>query len=115
MNSTTSRRDFLAATGSTVLAAAASAADPLTTYGPAKPLRIGVISSSIGGKAQKTNGHTYHFAHGFHPTMDLKMIEKHLSKGPVDLFKSHFRNPKEDFAKLPFENTRISCYYDADP
>lgn len=111
-----SRRDFLAAAGSTVLAAAAAAGTgPLTTFGPAKPLRIGVISSSIGGKAQKTNGHTYHFAHGFHPTVDMKMIEKHLSKGPVDLFKSHFRNPKEDFAKLPFENTRIACYYDADP
>ncbi len=116
MKSFTSRRDFLAAAGSTVLATAASAAtDPLTTFGPRKPLRIGVISASIGGKAQKTNGHTWHFAHGFHPTIDLKMIEKHLSKGPVDLFKSHFRNPNEDFAKLPFDNTRISCYYDADP
>lgn len=113
--STTSRRDFLAATGSTVLAAAASAATgPLTTYGPAKPMRIGVISATMGGRPHKGNGHTYHFAHGFHPTVDLKMIEKHLTKGPVDLFKSHFRNPKEDFAKLPFENTRISCYYDAD-
>ena len=111
---TTSRRDFLAAT-TAALATAASAADPLTTLGPRKPLRIGVISSSINGKPQRTNGHTYHFAHGFHPTVDLKMIEKHLSKGPVDLFKSHFRNPKEDFAKLPFDNTVISAYYDADP
>ena len=116
-----SRRDFLAAAGSTLLATSASAGAapaataPLTTYGPRKPLRIGVISASIGGKPQKTNGHTWHFAHGFHPTIDLKMIEKHLSKGPVDLFKSHFRNPNEDFAKLPFDNTRISCYYDADP
>ena len=90
---TTSRRDFLAAT-TAALATAASAADPLTTFGPRKPLRIGVISSSINGKPQRTNGHTYHFAQGFHPTVDLKMIEKHLSKGPVDLFKSHFRNPK---------------------
>ena len=111
---TTSRRDFLAAT-TAALATAASAADPLTTFGPRKPLRIGVISSSINGKPQRTNGHTYHFAQGFHPTVDLKMIEKHLSKGPVDLFKSHFRNPKEDFAKLPFDNTVISAYYDADP
>ncbi|NDD37509.1 MAG: gfo/Idh/MocA family oxidoreductase, partial [Verrucomicrobia bacterium] len=111
----TSRRDFLAATGSTVLAAATSAADPLTTFGPRKPVRVGVISSSILGKPQRTNGHTYHFAHGFHPTVDMKMIEKHLSRGPVDLFKSHFRNPKEDFAKLPFDNTVISAYYDADP
>ena len=111
----TSRRDFLAATGSTVLATAASATDPLTTCGPRKPVRVGVISSSILGKPQRTNGHTYHFAHGFHPTVDMKMIEKHLSRGPVDLFKSHFRNPKEDFAKLPFDNTVISAYYDADP
>ena len=65
MNSTTSRRDFLAATGSTVLAAAASAATgPLTTYGPAKPMRIGVISATMGGRPHKGNVHTYHFAHG---------------------------------------------------
>lgn len=115
MNALTTRRDFLAVTGSAALATAASAADPITTFGPRKPVRVGVISSSIGGRPQKTNGHTYHFAQGFHPTVDLKMIEKHLSRGPVDLFKSHFRNPNEDFAKLPFDNTVISAYYDADP
>lgn len=109
-----SRRDFLAAAGSTALAAAASAADPLTTFGPRRPLRVGVISATMGGRPHKGNGHTYHFAQGFHPRVDLKMIEKHLTKGPVDLFKSHFRNPKEDFAKLPFDNTVISAYYDAD-
>ena len=111
-----SRREFLAAAGAAgvaALAARAPAAEPPVT--PAnKTWRIGVISSSIGGKAQKTNGHTYHFAQGFHPTVDLKAIEKHLSSGPVELFKSHFRNPKEDFAQLPFPDTRISGYYDAD-
>ena len=108
------RRDFLAAGAALALGTAAKAADPLTTFGPKKPLRIGVVSSSIGGVPQKTNGHTFHFAHGFHPEMNLVAIEKHLSKGPVDLFKSHFRNPREDFAKQPFDHTRISCYYDAD-
>ena len=113
---TSSRRDFLGAAGASgvaALALGAQAAERLTL--PGKVWRIGVISASIGGKAQKTNGHTYHFAQGFHPTVDLKAIEKHLSSGPVTLFKSHFRNPKEDFARLPFPDTCISGYYDADP
>ncbi len=114
-----SRREFLATTGAATLAAGAgafgAAVSSITTFGPRKPLRIGVISASIGGKPQKTNGHTWHFAHGFHPKVNLQAIEKHLSKGPVDLFKSHFRNANEDFARLPFENTIISSYYDADP
>lgn len=109
-----SRRSFLAA-AATSLSASATLATPLTTFGPAKPLRIGVISASIKGQPQKTNGHTWHFAQGFHPTVDLQKVEKTLSKGPVELFKTHFRNPNEDFARLPFENTCISCYYDADP
>ncbi|MBM3875562.1 MAG: hypothetical protein FJ386_02445 [Verrucomicrobia bacterium] len=120
MSSSTSstRRDFLCGAGAAVSGAAlapavADAAEP-AALAPGKVWRIGVISTSIGGRPQKTNGHTYHFAQGFHPTVDLKAIEKHLSKGPVDLFKSHFRNPKEDFAQLPFSDTRISGYYDAD-
>ena len=123
-----SRRDFLTtSTSAAALASlapaalAAAAAAPgaptaaATPAAPAKTWRIGVISAAIRGSPQKTNGHTWHFAQGFHPTVDLKMIEKHLSRGPVDLFNSHFRNPKEDFAQLPFPDTRIPAYYDADP
>jgi predicted dehydrogenase len=110
-----SRRQFLATTATATAATAAAGALAAPQPQPMKIWRIGVVSASIGGKPQKTNGHTYHFAQGFHPDVDLKAIEKHLSKGPVELFKSHFRNPKEDFARLPFPDTRISGYYDADP
>ncbi len=110
-----SRRNFIARTGTVAAAAVASVAQAAEPAPANKTWRIGVISASIRGKSQKTNGHTWHFAQGFHPTVDFKAIEKHLSKGPVDLFKSHFRNPKEDFAQLPFPDTRISGYYDADP
>ena len=111
-----SRRTFLAAAGAAGVASLAAArvqsAEPPAA--PGKVWRIGVVSSSIGGRPQKTNGHTYHFAQGFHPTVDLKAIEKHLSSGPVTLFRTHFRNAAEDFARLPFPDTCISGYYDAD-
>lgn len=113
--SASSRREFLAATTAAALTTvAARAAAPEPAPG-AKVWRIGVISASIHGKPQKTNGHTWHFAHGFHPEASMAAIEKHLTKGPVELFKTHFRNPKEDFAQLPFPDTRISAIYDADP
>ena len=121
-----SRRDFLATTATA--AALASLAPPAvsalaapTTTSPAPPAaapktwRIGIISAAIRGAPQKTNGHTWHFAHGFHPTIDLAVVEKHLSSGPVQLFKTHFRNPNEDFAQLPFPDTRIPAVFDADP
>ena len=110
-----SRREFLAAGAAAALTGvAARAAAPEAAPG-GKVWRIGIISASIHGKAQKTNGHTWHFAQGFHPEANMAMIEKHLSKGPVELFKTHFRNPKEDFARLPFADTHISAVYDADP
>ena len=112
-----SRREFLTSTAAAALTAVASRADAAepASAPPGKVWRIGVISASGRGTPQKTNGHTYHFAQGFHPTVDMKAIEKHLSKGPVDLFRTHMRNPREDFARLPFPDTRISGYYDADP
>ena len=123
-----SRRDFLATSTTATAAALATLATPSasvfaapTTTSPAPPAaapktwRIGIISASIRGAPQKTNGHTWHFAHGFHPTIDLAVVEKHLSSGPIQLFKTHFRNPNEDFAQLPFPDTRIPAIYDADP
>ena len=122
MKPNSSRREFLAQGSAASVAGALTLGAPATANAAAnaapaanKIWRIGVISASIRGQPQKTNGHTWHFAHGFHPTVDLKAIEKHLSRGPVDLFKSHFRNPKEDFAQLPFPNTRITHYYDTNP
>ena len=112
---TSSRREFLAAGAAAALTGVAARATAEEPSPGGKVWRIGVISASGRGTPQRTNGHTYHFAQGFHPTVDMKAIEKHLSKGPVDLFKTHFRNPNEDFARLPFSDTRISGYYDADP
>jgi predicted dehydrogenase len=113
--SASSRRDFLAATTAVALSTVAARAAVAEPAPGAKVWRIGVISASIHGQPQKTNGHTWHFAHGFHPEIDMAAVEKHLSKGPIELFKTHFRNPKEDFAQLPFPDTRISAIYDADP
>lgn len=110
-----SRREILTAAGAAAVAAmstAAEAAEETTT--PEKILKIGVISAAIEGKPQKTNGHTWHFAQGFHPTVNLDFIRKHLSKGPVELFEKYFRNPSFNFARLPFPDTRITHVYDAD-
>src|SRR2546421_10923549 len=104
-----SRRDPLAAGAVALPSTAAPAAEPGKTY------RIGVISASIGGKPQKTNGHTWHFAQYFHPTINLDAIKKYLDPGSADLFHKHLRNPKENFDILPFTDTRITHVYDADP
>lgn len=82
---------------------------------PAKPYRIGVISASIGGKAQKANGHTWHFAQYFHPECDLDAIKKYLDPGSAEFFRKFTRNPKCNFDLVPFPDTRITHYYDADP
>jgi predicted dehydrogenase len=77
--------------------------------------RIGVLSASIGGVPQKTNGHTWHFAHGFHPTVNMDVVAKYLDPGSVQQFKENFRNPSRSFDLVPFADTRITHYYDADP
>jgi predicted dehydrogenase len=99
-----------------VLAGAGALA--LAGAGPAreenKVSRIGVISASIGGKPQKTNGHTWHFAQYFHPTVNLDVIKKYLDPGSAKFFASHLRNPRYNFDALPFPDTRITHVYDAD-
>ncbi|HLQ43138.1 MAG TPA: hypothetical protein VK137_00295, partial [Planctomycetaceae bacterium] len=80
----------------------------------AKGWRIGVVSASIGGKPQKTNGHTWHFAQYFHPTVNLDAIKKFLDPGSARMFEQHLRNPRENFDQLPFADTRITHVYDAD-
>src|SRR5438034_5634502 len=106
----TTRREVLIAAGG-LAAAGAVGAQPLA---PAKVYRIGVISASIDGKPQKTNGHTWHFAQYFHPTINLDVIKKYLDPGSANLFRTHLRNPKENFDALPFPDTRITHVYDAD-
>src|SRR5205814_7794899 len=108
----TTRRELLLTAGAVALG---TAADARTDDPPAKVYRIGVISASIDGKPQKTNGHTWHFAQYFHPTINLDVIKKHLDPGSANLFRTHLRNPRENFDALPFPDTRITHVYDADP
>jgi len=74
-----------------------------------------VISASIRGKPQRTNGHTWHFAQYLHPECNLDAIKKYLDPGSADFFKRVTRNPKFNFDQLPFPDTRITHYYAADP
>lgn len=106
----TTRRDLLRAAAAAPLATAtAAAAEPARTY------RIGVISAAIRGKPQPRNGHTWHFAQYLHPACDLDAIKKYLDPGSADFFRKYVRNPGYTFDALPFPDTRITHYYDADP
>lgn len=107
----------LGAGGLTAAAAQAQTAAPAVPAAPpdGKAWRVGVISSRIRGKPQKTNGHTWHFAQYFHPTVNLAAISKHLDPGSAKFFADFIRNPANDFHVLPFPDTRISHYYEADP
>jgi predicted dehydrogenase len=97
--------------------AAAMAAPPLGAPAPkdGKIYRIGVVSASIRGKPQPTNGHTWHFAQYLHPTVNLAAIAKYLDPGSARMFRDYARNPRYTFDRLPFPDTRITHYYDADP
>ena len=74
-----------------------------------------MISAANRGKPQPTNGHTWHFAQYLHPTCDLDAVKKYLDPGSADFFRKYVRNPKYTFDLLPFADTKISHYYDADP
>src|SRR5262249_19508635 len=76
--------------------------------------RIGVISASVLGKPQPLNGHIWHFAQYLHPTCDFDALKKHYPRGEPS-FRTMFRNPRFNFDQLPFPDTRITHYYDADP
>jgi predicted dehydrogenase len=105
------RRALLTAGGAALLAGAAKADEPA----PGKVYKIGVVSASIGGKPQKTNGHTWHFAQYLHPTINLDIIKKYLDPGSATYFQKVVRNPKYTFDQLQFPDTKITHYYDADP
>jgi len=102
-----------ASLGGAVLAPRVSTAQdrPTTTE---KVLRIGVISATIRGKPQPRNGHTWHFAQYLHPTIDLDVFGKLVDPGSADFFRKYVRNPKFTFDQLPFPDTHITHYYDAD-
>ncbi len=94
---------------------ALAGATPLAAAEPAKKsLRIGVVSAAIQGHPQPRNGHNWHFAQGLHPVCDLDALKKHYPTGHK-LFSNFLRNPKFNFDQLPFPDTRITHYYDADP
>ena len=105
------RRDALLSGAATALAAPALAEEKPKA---AKVYRIGVVSASIRGKPQPRNGHTWHFAQYFHPTVDLDAIKKYLDPGSADLFRKYLRNPAYTFDQLPFADTKVTHYYDAD-
>ena len=105
------RRNLLLAAGVAPLATTAFGADgPPST----KPIRVGVISAAIRGKPQPRNGHTWHFAQYLHPECNLDLIKKYLDTGSADFFRKYVRNPKYTFDTLPFPDTRITHYYDAE-
>src|SRR5690242_3318889 len=118
------RREMLAAAGGLAAAgtveaggdaAAAVAGGLAATRPPANRVyRIGVISASIDGPPQRTNGHTWHFAQYFHPEVNQAAIRRYLDPGSVRMFERYLRNPRYNFDQLPFPDTRISHVY-ADP
>jgi predicted dehydrogenase len=79
-----------------------------------KVYRIGVISAAIRGKPQPRNGHTWHFAQYLHPAIDLDVFCQLVDPGSADFFRKYVRNPRFTFDQLPFSDTRITHYYDAD-
>jgi len=111
------RRDLLSLAGAASLTGAslATAADPAPAPVPAgKVFRIGVVSAAILGKPQARNGHTWHFGHYLHPEIDFDAFKK-LYPQAYPSFKKVYRNPAYHFDLLPFPDTRITHYYDADP
>lgn len=104
---TPTRRELLLATGAVALGSPRATA---ATEPAAKGIRIGVISAA----RQPRNGHIWHFAQYLHPTCDFDALKKHYPQGEPS-FRTMFRNPRFNFDQLPFADTRITHYYDADP
>ena len=72
-----------------------------------------MVSAAKTGKPRPRNGHLWHFAQGLHPVCDLDALKKHYPFGHK-LFSNYFRNPKFNSDTLPFPETRITHFYDAD-
>ena len=112
MSNQPTRRELL--TGAGALTVAAEMATAQTPPLPSPVYRIGVISASIDGRPQRTNGHTWHFAQYFHPEVNLAAIRRHLDPGSARMFERYLRSPRYTFDQLPFPDTRITHVY-ADP
>lgn len=108
------RREALKSAGAIGALALAGAAPLAAAEPPKKTIRVGVISAAIHGKPQPRNGHTWHFAQYLHPDFNLDALKKH-SPPKVKIYSEVVRNPKYNFEQLPFPDTRITHYYDADP
>lgn len=109
------RRRLLGAATAALPALALSAPAPAADPPAAKVYRIGVISSTLNGKPHKTNGHTWHFAHFFHPTLNYAAIQKYVDPANVAYFDKYRRRLEDNFDQIPFSDTRITHVYDADP
>jgi len=109
-----SRRRLLQLAGAAGASLGAPGAAPAAQTG-AKVYRIGVISSSNEGKPQKTNGHTWHFAHFFHPHVNYDAIKKYLDPANIAYFDKYRRRGEDNFDQIPFSDTRTTHVYDADP
>lgn len=113
-NRSTRRRllQFAGASGAATLAApaVAPAAEP-----PPRVYRLGVISASRDGKPQRVNGHTWHFAHFFHPTLNYEAIAKYVDPANIAYFDHYRKRGLDHFDQIPFTDTRITHVYDADP
>lgn len=99
----------LAALGATRAVAEEERTEPQRIY------RFGVISARIEGKPQRINGHTWHFAQYFHPTINMPVAQKYLDPGNAKYVPAVVRNPKINFHALPFPDTKITHYYEPDP
>lgn len=108
------RRDLLKWAGAAGLASLAAGGGAAADEPPRKTFRVGVISAAIRGKPQPRNGHTWLFAQYLHPTLDFDALKKHYPPA-YDSHKKVYRNPQLNFGLLPFPDTRITHYYDADP
>lgn len=108
-----SRRRFL--TAAAALPAAAALDTPAVAQPAPKVYRIGVISSTLNGKPHKTNGHTWHFCHFFHPTINYDAVKKYVDPANVAYFDKYRRRLEDNFDQIPFSDTRITHVYDADP
>jgi predicted dehydrogenase len=103
------RRELLISAGALTATVGTALAEPAS---PAKKeYKIGVISASIDGKPQKTNGHTWHFAQYFHPEINQDAVKKYLDPGSARMFEKYVRNPRYAFDQLPFPDTRITHVY----
>lgn len=108
------RRDLLKLASSAGVLSLSVSTSTQAAEPPKKKLRVGVISAAIDGKPQPRNGHTWLFAQYFHPRCDLDALKKHHAQAHPSWVKT-YRNPKLGFNLLPFADTEITQYYDANP